>query len=87
MKDETKGDNDLEFVIKQHRKEIWTYKQKESEWEETKNQLEGTKQIVNRLTDQISELKYSNKVLKDELERLAEENSNIRIVHQTMHEK
>ena len=80
MKDETQGDNDLEFVIKQHRKEIWTYKQKESEWEETKNQLEGTKQIVNRLTDQISELKYSNKVLKDELERLAEENSNIRII-------
>ncbi len=80
MKDETQGDNDLEFVIKQHKKEIWTYKQKESEWEETKNQLEGTKQIVNRLTDQISELKYSNKVLKDELERLAEENSNIRII-------
>ena len=80
MKDETQGDNDLEFVIKQHRKEIWTYKQKESEWEETKNQLEGTKHIVNRLTDQISELKYSNKVLKDELERLAEENSNIRII-------
>ncbi len=80
MKDETQGDNDLEFVIKQHRKEIWTYKQKESEWEETKNQLEGTKHIVNRLSEQVSELKYSNQVLKDEVDRLAEENSNIRII-------
>ena len=87
MKDETQCNNDLEFIIKQHQKEIWEYKKKESEWEETKNQLEGTKQIVNRLTEQVSELKYNNKVLKDELERLAEENTNIRIVHQTMHEK
>ena len=80
MKDEPQGDNDLEFVIKQHKKEIWTYKQKESEWEETKNQLEGTKHIVNRLSEQVSELKYSNQVLKDEVDRLAEENSNIRII-------
>ena len=87
MKDETQGNNDLEFIIKQHQKEIWEYKKKESEWEETKNQLEGTKQIVNRLTEQVSELKYNNKVLKDELERLAEENTNIIIVNQTMHEK
>ena len=80
MKDETQGDNDLEFVIEQHKQEIWKYKQKESEWEETKNQLEGTKHIVNRLSEQVSELKYSNQVLKDEVDRLAEENSNIRII-------
>ena len=80
MKDETKGANDLEFVIEQHKQEIWNYKQKESEWEETKNQLEGTKHIVNRLSEQVSELKYSNQVLKDEVDRLAEENSNIRII-------
>ena len=83
MKDETQGDNDLEFIIKQHQKEIWEYKKKESEWEETKNQLEGTKQIVNRLTEQVSELKYSNQVLKDEIDRLAEENSNIRIIQKS----
>ena len=83
MKDETQGNNDLEFIIKQHQKEIWEYKKKESEWEETKNQLEGTKQIVNRLTEQISELKYSNQVLKDEIDRLAEENSNIRIIQKS----
>ena len=35
MKDETQGNNDLEFIIKQHQKEIWEYKKKESEWEET----------------------------------------------------
>ncbi len=83
MKDETQGNNDLEFIIKQHQKEIWEYKKKESEWEETKNQLEGTKQIVNRLTEQVSELKYSNQVLKDEIDRLAEENSNIRIIQKS----
>ncbi len=83
MKDETQGDNDLEFIIKQHQKEIWEYKKKESEWEHTKNQLEGTKHIVTRLTEQISELKYSNQVLKDEIDRLAEENSNIRIIQKS----
>ena len=80
MKDTEKGSQDLEFLIKQHQKEIWKYKQKESEWEETQNQLEGTKHIVNRLSEEISELKYSNKVLKEEIAKLAEENSNIRIL-------
>ena len=79
MKDD-KGSNDLEFIIQEHKQEIWAYKQKESKWEHTKNQLEGTKQIVTRLTEQISELKYSNQVLKDEIDRLAEENSNIKIL-------
>ncbi len=75
MKDQ-KGPNDLEFIISEHQKEIWKYKQKESEWEHTKNQLEGTKQVVIGLTEKLNELKEDNKKLakqvEDSIQRLRE---------------
>ena len=75
MKDQ-KGPNDLEFIISEHQKEIWKYKQKESDWEHTKNQLEGTKQVVISLTEKLNELKEDNKKLakqvEDSLQRLRE---------------
>ncbi len=75
MKDQ-KGPNDLEFIISEHQKEIWKYKQKESEWEHTKNQLEGTKQVVIGLTEKLKELKEDNKKLakqvEDSIQRLRE---------------
>ena len=40
--------NDLEFIIKQQHKRNLGLQKKESEWEHTKNQLDGTKQIVTR---------------------------------------
>ena len=80
MKDEPQGDNDLEFVIKQHRKEIWTYKQKESEWEETQNQLEGTKQIVARLTETLNDTKQKLNELTAKAQTLQEINH----MHETL---
>ncbi len=75
MKDQ-KGPNDLEFVISEHQKEIWKYKQKESDWEHTQNQLEGTKQVVIRLTEKLTELREDNKKLAkqvdDAVQRLRE---------------
>tara|TARA_Y100000401_G_scaffold87881_1_gene73392 strand:- start:289 stop:594 length:306 start_codon:yes stop_codon:yes gene_type:complete len=56
MKDD-KGSNDLEFIIQEHKQEIWAYKQKESEWEHTKNQLEGTKEIVKTLSENLTQTK------------------------------
>ena len=48
---------DLTFLIERHKKEIWEYKQKESEWIKTQNQLEGHKKIVLELSTQIKELR------------------------------
>tara|TARA_R110002020_G_scaffold194451_1_gene395314 strand:+ start:503 stop:976 length:474 start_codon:yes stop_codon:yes gene_type:complete len=44
---------DLSLVIEQHQKEIWEWKQKESQWIRDKNQLEGNKRIVEELSQKI----------------------------------
>ena len=79
MKDD-RGKLDLSLLLEQHRKEIWDYKQKESEWEHTKNLLEGTKQIVVDLSAEVSELKRANEIMKDEIDRISEENINLSII-------
>jgi len=54
----------LPALIEMHKKEIWEWKQKESEWIKTANQLQGTKQIINELSSQIQELKKQLAELK-----------------------
>ena len=56
--------DDLSFIIEEHRKEIWEWKQKESEWIKTDNQLKGAKQIINELSAQIQELQKQLAELK-----------------------
>ncbi len=77
MKDDKNKDDrgalDLSLIIDQHKKEIWAYRMKESEWIKTKNQLDGHKSIVNELSAQVIDL-------KKELDRLSEENNNIRTI-------
>ena len=46
----------LTSLIEQHQKDVWEYKQKESQWIRDKNQLEGHKRIVEDLTTKIVEL-------------------------------
>ena len=70
---EDRGPLDLTYLIEQHRKDIWEYKEKEMEWIKTKNQLDGTKRIVEELSTKIVDL-------KKEIDRLAEENNNIRTI-------
>ena len=79
MKDD-RGKLDLSLLIEQHKQEIWKYKQKESEWEHTKNLLEGTKQIVVDLSAEVVELKRANEIMKDEIDRISEENINLCII-------
>ena len=79
MKDD-RGKLDLSLLLEQHRKEIWEYRKKESEWEHTKNLLEGTKQIVVDLSAEVSELKRANEIMKDEIDRISEENINLSII-------
>ena len=70
---DNRGDLDLSLIIDQHKKEIWAFKMKESEWIKTKNQLDGHKSIVNELSAQVIGL-------KKEIDRLSEENNNIRTI-------
>ena len=50
---EDRGPNDLTLMAELHQKEIWEWKQKESEWIKTENQLSGTKKIINELSAKI----------------------------------
>ena len=55
---------DLASLIEQHQKDIWEWKQKESEWIRDKNQLEGNKQIIAELTTKMIEMGKANLALK-----------------------
>ena len=47
----------LPWLIEEHKKEIWKYQQKESEYIKTQNELENAKQIINQLSSEIVNLK------------------------------
>ena len=51
-----RGKLDLTFLIDSHKREIWEYKQRESQWVLDKNQLDGHKKIVEELSDKLIEL-------------------------------
>ena len=55
---------DLILLIKQYKKEIWEWKEKESQWIMDKNQLEGHKRIVEELSTKIVEVGKVNLALK-----------------------
>ena len=50
LTNEDRGPGDLTLLIELHQKEIWKWKQKESEWIKTENQLSGTKKIIDELS-------------------------------------
>ncbi len=70
---EDRGPGDLTLMAELHQKEIWEWKQKEMEWIKTQNVLDGTKVIVGELTAKIVDL-------KKEIDRLSEENTNLKII-------
>jgi len=78
MKDHENNDDrgtlDLSLIIEEHQKEVWAWKQKEMEWIKTQNQFEGTKRIVEELSIKIISL-------KKEIDRLSEENNNLKILN------
>jgi len=71
---EDRGPGDLSLLIEMHKKEIWEWKQKESEWIKTNNMLSGTKKIVEELSSKIIEQVRIIKQLEQEIERLVAEN-------------
>ena len=48
-----RGPGDLALLIEMHKKEIWEWKKKESEWIKTENQLQGAKKIIDELSAKI----------------------------------
>ena len=70
----------LPYMIEKHKKEIWDWKQKESEWVKTENLLSGTKKIIDEMgakiiqqTTIIKALEHDNEVYKKEIEKLLAE--------------
>jgi len=55
---------DLTSLIEQHKKEIWEFRQKESQWVRDKNQLDGNKRIIEELSIKLVEMGKANLVLK-----------------------
>ena len=66
---EDRGSLDLTFMIEQHKKEIWEYRQKESDWINTQNLADGYKKVIEelsaKLVDQVRVIAELEKKLAD----------------------
>jgi len=71
---EDRGPNDLSLMVELHQKEIWEWKQKESEYIQTKNLLDGSKRIIAEMGKKMIEQTRIIKELEQEIERLVAEN-------------
>ena len=67
---EDRGPLDLTLLTEQYRADLKQYQDKESEYIRTKNQLDGTKQIVINMATTVRELTNHNKSLSEEIDRL-----------------
>ena len=71
---EDRGPNDLTLMAELHQKEIWEWKQKEGEYIQTKNLLDGSKRIIAEMGNKMIEQTRIIKQLEQEIERLVAEN-------------
>ena len=70
---EDRGPGDLTLMVELHQKEIWEWKQKESEYIQTKNLLDGSKRIIAEMSHQAVEHIRIIAELEKEIERLVAE--------------
>ena len=68
----------LTSLIEQHKKEVWEYKQRESQWIRDKNQLDGNKQIIEELSTKLIEMGKANLALKKRAQEAEGENTIIK---------
>jgi len=61
---EHRGPQDVTLLIEQHQKDIWEWKQKESQWIRDKNQLDGNKKIIEELSSKMVEIGKANLALQ-----------------------
>jgi len=71
---EDRGPGDLTLMAELHQKEIWEWKQRESEYIQTKNLLDGSKRIIAEMSSQMVEQVRIIKQLEEEIKRLVAEN-------------
>jgi hypothetical protein len=65
--------DEMALLIEEHKKEIWEYKQKESEWVKTKNLADGYKKVIEELSSKLVEQEKYIQNLGQEIEKLVEE--------------
>ena len=68
-----KETTELPLLIEGYKKEIWEWKQKESQWIKDQNQLEGSKRIIEELSTKIIELERDNKRLAEQVANRVEQ--------------
>ena len=71
---EDRGPGDLTLMVELHQKEIWEWKQKESEYIQTKNLLDGSKRIIAEMSMKMVDQVRIIKELEQEIKRLVAEN-------------
>ena len=76
--DRVKETDDLLLLMEQHKKEVWEYKQKESQWVRDKNHLDGNKQIIEELSTKMIEISKANLALKKRAQEAEGENTIIK---------
>ena len=65
--------DELTLLIEEHKREVWEYKQKESEWVKTKNLADGYKKVIEELSSKLIEQVRIIKQLELEIKKLVEE--------------
>jgi len=65
-----KSKTDLPLLIEHYKKEIWEWKQKESQWLSDKNLLEGSKKTIEELASKLVEISKVNLTMLEEVEKL-----------------
>ena len=70
---EDRGPLDITLLTEQYKEDLFKYQQREAEYIKTKNQLDGTKQIVLQMSGTIRELHTQNENFQAEIARLREE--------------
>jgi len=68
----------LTSLIEQHKRDIWEWKQKESQWIRDKNQLDGNKQIIQELSTKLVEMGKAILALKKRAQEAEGENTIIK---------
>ena len=76
--EDLKETEELVSLIEQHKKEVWEYKQRESQWLSDKNLLEGSKRIIEEMSTKLIEMGKSNMALKKRAQEAEGENTIIK---------
>ena len=72
---EDRGPGDLTLMAELHQKEIWEWKQKESEYIQTKNLLDGSKRIIAEMSSKLVEIGKINLNLQAHIKNLEHDNA------------